>query len=55
MTSIANIYSWATKYEIESEAKVLVENGFDNLTTICTITEQDLEKMGIMKLGTKKN
>jgi len=47
------VKTWALKYDIE-ELEILLNNGFDNLTSISFIDEKDLDGMKISKLGSRK-
>jgi len=49
-----NLINWAKKYNLEEELKILASNGFDDLNSVAHITEDDLEKMGVTKIGIKK-
>jgi len=49
-----NLTNWAKKYNLEDELKILTTHGFDDLNSVAHITEDDLDKMGITKLGNKK-
>jgi len=51
---IQKINTWATKYDLIDEVKILIENGFVNLQSLSLLTESDLDAMGFTKIGTKK-
>jgi len=51
---LRNLNNWAQKYDLITEIKILIENGFDNLQSVAAITDSDLDTIGISKIGTKK-
>jgi len=53
-THISSVKFWAEKYGLNEEVELLLTNGFNVLTKISFITENDLNQMGITKIGTKK-
>jgi len=54
MSGSNNLKAWAEKYDFIQELDILVKNGFDTLYSVATITDSDLEKIGITKIGTRK-
>jgi len=54
MANLSSVKTWAAKYDIKEELEILLNNGFDNLTSIAFIDEKDLDTMNIVKLGSRK-
>jgi len=53
-TYISSVKFWAEKYGLNEEVEILLTNGFNDLTKISFITENDLNQIGITKIGTRK-
>jgi len=52
--SAENVKVWAKKYSLEPEIPNFLNSGFTSLEAVSRITEKDLEKIGITKVGTRK-
>ncbi|KAG8433291.1 hypothetical protein GDO86_017540 [Hymenochirus boettgeri] len=50
----ANLLLWLTMIGLNQYYKVLVENGYENIDFITDITWEDLQEIGIIKLGHQK-
>ncbi|XP_041433940.1 caskin-1 isoform X1 [Xenopus laevis] len=50
----ANLSLWLTMIGLNQYYKVLVENGYENIDFITDITWEDLQEIGIIKLGHQK-
>ncbi|XP_068100417.1 caskin-1 isoform X2 [Hyperolius riggenbachi] len=50
----ANLSLWLTMIGLSQYYKVLVENGYENIDFITDITWEDLQEIGIIKLGHQK-
>ncbi|XP_071976141.1 caskin-1 isoform X8 [Engystomops pustulosus] len=53
-SSLANLSLWLSMIGLGQYYKVLVENGYENIDFITDITWEDLQEIGIIKLGHQK-
>ena len=52
--SQANLVEWLTMIGLSQYYQVLVQNGYENIEFITDITWEDLQEIGITKLGRRE-